>query len=97
MKITLTKHGGFAAGMFRPPSIVESSTLAAADAAELSRLVTAVKMAPVERGEEPGQARDAMSYTVTIEEDGGETTVVTQSDINMSPAFAELMQWIDLR
>jgi hypothetical protein len=97
MKITLTKHGGFAAGMFRPPSIVESSTLSATEAAELSRLVMVVKMAPVERGEEPGQARDAMSYTVTIEEDGGETTVVTQSDINMSPAFADLMQWIDLR
>jgi hypothetical protein len=97
MKITLTKHGGFAAGMFRPPSIVESSTLAAADAAELSRLVMAVKMAPVERGEEPGQARDAMSYTMTIEEDGAETTVITQSDINMSSAFADLMQWIDRR
>jgi hypothetical protein len=97
MKITLTKHGGFAAGMFRPPSIVESSTLMAADAAELSRLVMAVKMAPIERGEEPGQARDAMSYTMTIEEDGAETTVITQSDINMSPAFADLMQWIDRR
>jgi hypothetical protein len=97
MKITLTKHGGFAAGMFRPPSIVESSTLAAADAAELSRLVMAVKMAPIEQGEEPGQARDAMSYTMTIEEDGAETTVINQSDINMSPAFADLMQWIDRR
>jgi hypothetical protein len=97
MKITLTKHGGFAAGMFRPPSIVASSTLSAPDAAELSRLVTAVKMAPVEQGEEPGQARDAMSYTMTIEADGSETTVITQSDINMSPAFAELMQWIDRR
>jgi hypothetical protein len=97
MKITLTKHGGFAAGMFRPPSIVESSTLSATDAAELSRLVMAVKMAPIERGEEPGKARDAMSYTMTIEEDGAETTVITQSDINMSPAFADLMQWIDRR
>jgi hypothetical protein len=54
-------------------------------------------MAPIERGEEPGQARDAMSYTMTIEEDGAETTVITQSDINMSPAFADLMQWIDRR
>jgi hypothetical protein len=104
MKITLTKHGGFAAGMFRPPSIVASSTLMAADAAELSRdaaelsrLVMAVKMAPIEQGEEPGQARDAMSYTMTIEEDGAETTVITQSDINMSPAFADLIQWIDRR
>ena len=30
-----------------------------------------------------------------IEETDGETTVITQSDINMSPAFANLMQWID--
>jgi hypothetical protein len=95
MKITLAKYGGFAAGIFRPPSIVESSTLSATDAAELSRLIVALKTAPIARGEEPGKARDAMSYTITIEETSGETTVITQSDINMSPFFANLMQWID--
>jgi hypothetical protein len=95
MKITLAKYGGFAAGIFRPPSIVESSTLSAAGAAELSRLVVAVKTTPMAQESEPGQARDAMSYTITIEETDGETTVITQSDINMSPAFADLMQWID--
>jgi hypothetical protein len=95
MKVTLTKHGGFAAGMFRPPSIVESSTLAEPDAAELDRLIAAVKLAPVARGEEPGQARDAMSYTITIEDAAGETIVITQSDLNLSPDFADLMQWID--
>jgi hypothetical protein len=97
MKITLAKYGGFAAGIFRSPLIVESSTLATADAAELSMLVVALKTAPAVQGSEPGQARDAMSYTITIEETGGETTVITQSDINMSPAFADLMQWIDRR
>jgi hypothetical protein len=95
MKVTLAKYGGFAAGIFRPPLIVESSTLAAADTAELSILVVAVKAARAAQGSEPGQTRDAMSYTITIEETGDETTVITQSDTNMSPAFADLMQWID--
>jgi hypothetical protein len=95
MKVTLAKYGGFAAGIFRPPSIVESSTLPAADAAELSRLVVAVKSVPDIQESAPGQARDAMSYTITIEETGDETTVINQSDTNMSPAFVDLMQWID--
>jgi hypothetical protein len=95
MKVTLTKYGGFAAGIFRQPSIVESSTLSEPAREELSRLIVAVKTSPTDRGDDPGQARDAMSYTITIEETGGETTEITQSDINMSPFFADLMQWID--
>jgi N-acyl-L-homoserine lactone synthetase len=95
MKVILAKYGGFAAGIFRPPSIVESSTLPTADAMELSRLVVALKTASDSQGSEPGQARDAMSYTITVEETSGETTVITQSDTNMSPAFVNLMQWID--
>jgi hypothetical protein len=95
MKVTLTKYGGFAAGIFRPPSIVESSTLSEPDLEELSRLIAAVKTFPVTEDEEPGQARDVMSYTITIEETGGEMTEINQSDINMSPFFADLMQWID--
>jgi hypothetical protein len=96
MKVTLTKHGGLAAGIFRPPSIVESSTLAEPDATELARLIAAVKLAPVDRGEGPRQARDVMSYTIKIEEADGETTLIKQSDINLSPVFADLIEWIDL-
>jgi hypothetical protein len=95
MKVTLTKYGGFAAGIFRPPSIVESSTLSESELEELSRLIVTLKTSPVTQDEEPGQARDAMSYTIIIEETGGEMTEINQSDINMSPVFANLMQWIE--
>lgn len=95
MKVTLAKHGGLAAGIFRPPRIVESSTLPEQVAAELAGLVAAVKTAPAVKEERPGRARDAMSYTITIEEDGGEPSVLRQSDITMSPSFAALLEWLE--
>jgi hypothetical protein len=36
-----------------------------------------------------------MSYTITLEEDGGEPTVLKQSDMTMSPSFAALLQWLE--
>jgi len=93
MRVTLTNHGGFAAGVRRPPCIVESSNFPGPAAAELARLVAAVKAAPAVKDTRPGQARDAMSYTITVEEDG-RTTVLRQSDTAMSPAFAALMSWV---
>jgi Emfourin len=95
MKVTLSTHGGLAAGIRRPPLIVESSTLPKGAAAELAQLVAAVKAAPSVKEERPGRARDAMSYTITIEEDGGERSVINQSDTAMSPSFAALLEWLD--
>lgn len=95
MKVTLTKHGGLAFGIRRPPCVVESSTLPEPEAEELARLVVAAKTATAVKGEQPGRARDAMSYTITIEEVGSEPTVISQSDITMSPLFAALLEWIE--
>lgn len=96
MKITLTKHGGFAAGIFRPPYTVDSSELREADAKELSALVAAVKASPKVEEVGPGRARDAMSYTILVEENGKET-VFRQSDTNMTPAFGDLLHWLEHR
>ena len=95
MKISLAKHGGFAAGIRRPPLSVESSSLSEQTAAELTRLVAAVKAAPAEAERGPGRARDAMSYTLTLEENNGEKTVFRASDVTMSPPFAALLQWVE--
>ncbi|WP_341531917.1 protealysin inhibitor emfourin (plasmid) [Nostoc sp. UHCC 0302] len=95
MKVTLTKYGGLAAGILRSPYIVESSALPESVASELVRLVAAAKTASVIKEDKPGRARDAMSYTITIEEDGSEPTVISQSDITMSPSFAVLLQWLE--
>lgn len=94
MKVTLTKYGGLAAGIRRPPCIVDSSALPEPTAAELARLVAAVKAAPAVTEERPGRARDAMSYTITVEEDG-QPTVLRQSDTAISPAFAALLTWLE--
>ena len=95
MKITLSTYGGLAAGIRRPPRIVESSRLPVAAAAELARLAAAIKAETASQEQRPGRARDAMSYKITLDEDGSETTVITQSDTTMTPAFAALVQWLE--
>jgi hypothetical protein len=95
MKITLSTYGGLAAGIRRPPRIVESSGLPVAAAAELARLVAAVKAEKASQEQGPGRARDAMSYKITLDEDDSKTTAITQSDTTMTPAFAALVQWLE--
>jgi hypothetical protein len=95
MKVNLAKHGGLAAAIRRPPVTVDSSALSESKAAELARLLAAAKaeLRAAEAG--PGRARDAMSYTITLQDDGGETTVLRVSDATMSPPFAALLEWLD--
>lgn len=97
MKVTLVQHGGQAAAinLRLPPRVIDSATLPIAEAAELERLAAAA-MASGAAGTAPGTARDAMSYTITIE-DGGRKTVLSQSDTAMSRAFADLLAWIQRR
>ncbi|MFL6201354.1 MAG: protealysin inhibitor emfourin [Thermoanaerobaculia bacterium] len=96
MKVTLAKHGGLAAGMRRPPLKVDSTELPGAAAAELERLVASAKAAPAGQEERPGRARDAMSYTITVEEDdGAEPTVLRHSDVSESAALSALLEWLE--
>jgi hypothetical protein len=95
MTVTLSTYGGLAAGIRRLPRTVKSSNLAEPVAAELRQLVTAAKAAPSVKEERPGRARDAVSYTIRVEEDGGEIFTMSQSDATMSPAFAALLEWLD--
>ena len=95
MTVSLSTYGGLAAGVRRPPRIVKSSALPKQLAAELAQLVAAVKAASSIKEERPGRARDAMSYTITLEEDDGEISSITQSDTTMSAAFAALLEWLD--
>jgi len=96
MKISLAKHGGLAAGMLlrRPPQVLDVNILSPDAAAELDRLIAAATAAPTVESGRPGHARDAMSYTITIEDDGKQT-VLRQSDTTTSPAFASLRAWLE--
>ena len=91
MKVTLETYGGFAAGIRRPPQVVDTSALSAAEAAELARRVAAAAAAPP-----PTLApavRDGMSYEVRVE-DTDEPVVLEQSDGAMSAEFTALVDWL---
>ncbi|KPI20628.1 hypothetical protein OV450_0094 [Actinobacteria bacterium OV450] len=90
MKVTLATHGGLAAAanLRLPPKVLDTDTLPENAASELARLVEAAVAAG--EADQPSRARDAMSYTISVE-DGGRSTVLKQSDAAMTPAFAALL------
>lgn len=94
MKVTLATHGGQAAAinLRLPPEALDTGVLPDDAVAELARLVAAAVSTPEE--DRSGRARDAMSYTIRVE-DGGRSTVLTQSDAAMSPEFAALLTWLE--
>lgn len=95
MRVALATHGGQAAAinLRLPPRVLDTGSLPPDAARELRRLVAA---ASAESGgtRRPGSARDAMSYTITVE-DGPDSRTLTGSDTAMSPAFADLLSWIE--
>jgi hypothetical protein len=93
MRVVLATHGGQAAAinMRLPPRVLDSDRLPPEAAAELRELVAAARAE--EAPEKAENARDAMSYTVTVD-DGGESATITASDTAMSPAFAALLSWL---
>ncbi|RPF46287.1 hypothetical protein EDD96_2858 [Streptomyces sp. Ag109_G2-6] len=94
MKVTLETFGGLAATTRRPPEVLDTATLPASAAAELTRLIAAAAAAPA--AAEGDRARDAMSYAITME-DGPRTTTLEQSDATMTPAFTTLLTWLRAR
>ncbi|MET7986495.1 MULTISPECIES: protealysin inhibitor emfourin [unclassified Streptomyces] len=95
MKVTWEAHGGQAAAirLGLPPKVLDTDALPDDAAGELDRLVAAA-VVPEAGEERPSRARDAMSYTITVE-DGGRSTALTRSDATMSPAFAALLGWLE--
>jgi hypothetical protein len=93
MKVTLEKLGGFAA-MRRAPTVLDSAALATSHQQELQQLVTDVREEPLVPPAAGEQLRDAMSYKISVEQNGT-TTVYRQRDLEMSAAFQRLMRWIE--
>ena len=94
MKVTWETYGGQAAAirLGLPPKVLDADALTENMAGELDRLVAAA--VPEAEEKRRGSARDAMSYTITVE-DGGRSTVLTRSDATMTPAFAALLGWLE--
>jgi hypothetical protein len=76
-----------------PPRVLDTDQLPADAGRELSRLVAAAAASPGGRRPDT-HARDAMSYTVTVD-DAPHSTTLTASDTTMSPAFAALLAWLE--
>lgn len=93
MKVSLETYGGLAAvtNLRRPPLVLDTVALPEDAAAELARLVAAAVSMPPEETDD--RARDAMGYTITVEE-GDRPTTLEQSDGAMTPAFAALLTWL---
>ncbi|MBR0827106.1 hypothetical protein JQ596_16330 [Bradyrhizobium manausense] len=94
MKISLAQHGGQGAGVLlqRPPLVLDTATLDPAAAKELSELAAAA-VAAGSSPPRPAGLRDAMSYSISIQ-DQGHDTVLTGADTVMSPEFAKLLAWL---
>ncbi|AEV83534.1 hypothetical protein ACWT_2907 [Actinoplanes sp. SE50] len=97
MRVSLASHGGMAAAITSrlPPRVLDADRLPRDAAQELRRLVAAATADPGGAAPSP-RARDAMTYTVTID-DGPRSTTLTASDTTMSAAFGELVAWLDQR
>ncbi|QJT00132.1 hypothetical protein G9272_07405 [Streptomyces asoensis] len=93
MTVTLEAYGGLAAAsnLRRPSEVLDTDALPETAAAELAQLLAAAVSMP--QGDGTGRARDAMSYTITVQ-DGDRVTVLEQSDAAMTPAFAALLTWL---
>lgn len=98
MRVTLSKHGGWLAGiqLGAAPRVVDGTALSRSESAELVRLISAAEARPAAPARVPGRGGDVGSYVLTIEE-GGRTRELRQSDQTMSPEFAKLVEWIESR
>lgn len=94
MKISLAQHGGQGAGVLlqRPPLVLDTATLDPVMAKELGELAAAA-IAAGSSPPPPANLRDAMSYSISIQ-DNGRDTVLRGADTLMSPEFAKLLAWL---
>jgi hypothetical protein len=69
MRIEVRQQGGFAGHIRRPPLVVETEDLDAADARELEALAAALPA-----GGPPGRGADLMRYDVLVDDASGRRT-----------------------
>lgn len=94
MKVTLKHAGGLAAGMRRPPRVLDTTALSAPNAKLLSELAAAAVAEDPEKLQSADRGRDGMSYTMTIDVDGT-LSVLHRTDMGMTSAFAALLDHIE--
>ncbi|MBM3654428.1 MAG: hypothetical protein FJX06_16675 [Alphaproteobacteria bacterium] len=98
MIVSLSKHGGLAAGvrLRQPPLMVDAKSLPPEAARDLAAIPDAADAAArADAPPAPGEPHpDSMSYTITVERDGTTLTLKARNSA-MSPPFRELRDWIE--
>lgn len=95
MIVSLSKHGGLAAGvrLRQPPLKVNAEALPPEAAHDLAEMVDAAAKADAPSA--PSEPHpDSMSYTITVERDGTTLTLKARNSA-MSPPFRDLRDWIE--
>jgi len=96
MRVTLRKHGGLAGAIYlnAPATVVDSNDLAPQAADELARLAELARRLNETVEESSVTGADQMSYTISIEDDKGSTSL-HQYHSRMAPAFRALKDWLE--
>ena len=82
--------GGIAAGIRRPPIVLDSSRITPRQRGEIERLANS---SGVHAAASASPRPDEMSYHLTIE-DGASVREARQSDSTMTPEFAKLVEFL---
>jgi hypothetical protein len=87
VKIKLTMHGGYAAGIRRVPVVVDLDQLDPTARSKIEKLVAEAAAAPHADAE---SIRDGITYVIEVSGDG-QTQSLSQTDGAMSDSFAALL------
>jgi hypothetical protein len=93
LKATLREFGGPIDPTGRRAQAVDTNSMSREMADEFARLAAAAKAQQPLADTTAGQARDMMTYSITIEDDGP-PIVLKQSDASRTQAFIDLQAWI---
>lgn len=93
MKLALEQEGGISAGVRQPATRLDSTLLSEDQLSELRRMLAQLKEASRIPVVEPNRTRDAVIFTITVEEQGDRGSYC-QADMHMTEAFADLKMFI---
>ena len=94
MQLRLSRTGGFA-GIQRPPIMVDTANLPAAEAKRCEELVRDAGFFERPRDRSPVRQPDRFEYTIEVFRPGGATQAVTFGEADAPDAWLELVRWIE--
>jgi hypothetical protein len=94
MKVSLAAHGGWGAGLRRPPLTLDTAALPDGVAAQGMRLAAGAEAADTPDAVAKARAPEAMTYEIVLDY-ADRAVTLRGSDVAQSPEFAALREWIE--